>query len=82
MFNQIQKELVIQNSAIFNDKNIKTNECIDILIDLIYLLNQGKKFTSQEKETLFFNTSKLLHSANISYNLMISLSFTINYIYN
>ena len=69
----MRKELVIQNSAIFNDKNIKTNECIDILIDLIYLLNQGKKFTSQEKETLFFNTSKLLHSANISLRRLIFL---------
>jgi coatomer protein complex subunit gamma len=69
----MRKELVIQNATVFNDKNIKTNECIDILIDLIYLLNQGKKFTSQEKETLFFNTSKLLHSANISLRRLIFL---------
>ena len=69
----MRKELVIQNASVFNDKNIKTNECIDILIDLIYLLNQGKKFTSQEKETLFFNTSKLLHSANISLRRLIFL---------
>ena len=69
----MRKELIIQNATVFNDKNIKTNECIDILVDLIYLLNQGRKFTSQEKETLFFNTSKLLHSANISLRRLIFL---------
>ncbi len=69
----MRKELIIQNATVFNDKNIKTNECIDILVDLIYLLNQGRKFSSQEKETLFFNTSKLLHSANISLRRLIFL---------
>ena len=49
----MRKELVIQNSSIFNDKNIKTNECIDILIDLIYLLNQGKNLHLKKKKLYF-----------------------------
>ena len=57
----------------FNDKNIKTQECINILVNLIYLLNQGETFTEQEKENLFFSVSKLLHSANYSLRRLIFL---------
>ena len=63
-FDELRKDIEIQNASIFNEKNIRSNECIDILVNLIYLLNRGVVFTESEKETLFFNTTKLLHSAN------------------
>ncbi|MCQ2815994.1 MAG: hypothetical protein MJ252_01900 [archaeon] len=44
-----------------------------ILTNLIYLLNQGEQFTTQEKENLFFSVSKLLHSANFSLKRLIFL---------
>ena len=56
----------MQNSAAFNDKNINVQECFAIIVDLIYKLNQGTEFTPQEKETLFFSITKLLHSQNAS----------------
>jgi len=43
------------------------------LVNLIYLINQGEKFTDEEKETLFFSTSKLLHSADVSLRRLIFL---------
>ena len=69
----MRKEIELQNSSVFNDKNIKTQECINILVNLIYLLNQGETFTEQEKENLFFSVSKLLHSANYSLRRLIFL---------
>ena len=68
-----RKEIILQNSTAFNDKNIKPLECIEILVDLMYKLNQGETFTTQEKETLFFSVSKLLHSANASLRRLIFL---------
>ena len=43
------------------------------MVNLIYLINQGEKFTDEEKETLFFSTSKLLHSADVSLRRLIFL---------
>ena len=63
-FDDLRKDLTLQNASIFNEKNIENEQCIEILINLIYLLNKGEQFTEKEKETIFFNATKLLHSAN------------------
>ena len=63
-FDSLRKDLTLQNASIFNEKNIQNEQCIEILINLIYLLNKGEKFTEKEKESIFFSATKLLHSAN------------------
>ena len=63
-FDSLRKDLTLQSASIFNEKNIQNEQCIEILINLIYLLNKGEKFTEKEKESIFFSTTKLLHSAN------------------
>jgi len=63
-FDDLRKDLTLQSASIFNEKNIQNEQCIEILINLIYLLNKGEKFTEKEKETIFFAATKLLHSAN------------------
>ena len=64
-FDDLRKDLEVQNAlSLFNEKNIQTNQCIDSLVNLIYLLNKGEKFTEDEKEKIFFSATKLLHSAN------------------
>ena len=64
-FDELRKDLLVQNAlTTFNEKNIQSNQCIDILVNLIYLLNKGEKFTEDEKEKIFFSATKLLHSAN------------------
>ena len=64
-FDELRKDILVQNAlTTFNEKNIQSNQCIDILVNLIYLLNKGEKFTEDEKEKIFFSATKLLHSAN------------------
>ena len=63
-FDDLRKDLTLQSVSIFNEKNIQNEQCIEILINLIYLLNKGEKFSEKEKETIFFSATKLLHSAN------------------
>ena len=64
-FDELRKDIQVQNAlASFNEKNIQSNQCIEILVNLIYLLNRGEKFTEDEKEKIFFGATKLLHSAN------------------
>ena len=63
-FDELRKDLTLQSASIFNEKNIQNDQCIEILINLIYLLNKGEKFSEKEKETIFFSATKLLHSAN------------------
>ena len=64
-FDDLRKDIQVQNAlTTFNEKNIQSNQCIDILVNLIYLLNKGEKFNDDEKEKIFFAATKLLHSAN------------------
>ena len=63
-FDDLRKDLTLQNASIFNDKNVQSEQCIEILINLIYLLNKGEKFSEKEKESIFFSATKLLHNAN------------------
>ena len=63
-FDDLRKDLTLQNASIFNEKNVQSDQCIEILINLIYLLNKGEKFSEKEKESIFFSATKLLHNAN------------------
>ena len=64
-FDELRKDLQVQNAlSTFNEKNANSAQCIEILVNLIYLLNKGEKFSEDEKEKIFFSATKLLHSAN------------------
>jgi hypothetical protein len=53
-FDEVRKDIQVQNAlTTFNEKNIQSNQCIDILVNLIYLLNKGEKFNEDEKEKIF-----------------------------
>ena len=65
-FDEMRKEIVIQTASQFNDKTIKVSQCIDTLTDLIFLINQGYSFTSNEHENIFFSVTKLLNSKDES----------------
>ncbi len=60
----MRKEIVLHSASSFNDKHLNVYNCVETLTNLIYLLNQGEKFSKSEKENLFFNVTKLLHSQN------------------
>jgi coatomer protein complex subunit gamma len=72
-FDELKKEIVIYNANIFNEKNINSYNCIEILINLVYLLNQGEKFTKSEKENLFFSVTKLFYSNDVELRRVIYL---------
>jgi coatomer protein complex subunit gamma len=50
----------------FNNSNIDPPKCIKILVNLIYLYNQGQHFTEEEGTQLFFAITKLLQSEDAS----------------
>ena len=55
----MSKSTLVQESKIFNEKNLSVDKCIDLLNKIIFLLNQGEEFPDAEKSTVFFNVTKL-----------------------
>ncbi|CAI2381568.1 unnamed protein product [Moneuplotes crassus] len=59
-YTRISKSTLVQEArTIFNEAKIKPKKCIEVLNKIIYLLNQGEKFTDNEKTNLFFGVTKL-----------------------
>jgi hypothetical protein len=58
-YSNLNKSALVQESNIFNDKQLKDKKCIDLLNKVIFLLNQGQDFADNEKSQLFFNVTKL-----------------------
>lgn len=59
---RIDKTATMQEAKCFNSSNIDPPKCIKILVNLIYLLNQGEPFSDDEGTQLFFAITKLLQS--------------------
>jgi coatomer protein complex subunit gamma len=58
-YSNLSKSQLVQESKIFNDKQLNEKKCIDLLNKVIFLLNQGEVFAEVEKSGLFFNVTKL-----------------------
>jgi coatomer protein complex subunit gamma len=63
---KIDKTATMHEAKCFNQSNIEAPKCIKILVNLIYLLNQGEHFTEDEGTQLFFAITKLLQSEDAS----------------
>lgn len=72
-FDELRKELVLQKSSIFDQKNVNINECIELLINLIYLINQGEQFTKDDLNSLFFGVTKIVYTHSTELKRMILL---------
>lgn len=59
---KIDKTATMQEAKCFNISNIDPPKCIKILVNLVYLLNQGEPFSDDEGTQLFFAITKLLQS--------------------
>lgn len=59
---RIDKTATMQDAKCFNIPNLDPPRCIKILVNLIYLLNQGEPFSDDEGTQLFFAITKLLQS--------------------
>ena len=70
-FEDVRKEMIVQEAKCFNDNNLNTRNCLGIISKLIYLINQGEKFLPTEIETLFFDSTKLLQTNDIELRRMV-----------
>jgi len=60
MFRGVDKAHVIQEARAFNDPNVESSKCIQIMTKLLYLLGKGENFSSKEStESIFFPMTKL-----------------------
>lgn len=67
------KASVLQQSRCFSDTPIDSEKCLNLLTRVLYLLQQGEKFTSQELTTLFFDVTKLFQTQSTRLRRMVYL---------
>ncbi|KAL4704311.1 hypothetical protein ACJJTC_012887 [Scirpophaga incertulas] len=73
-FRNLDKTSLIQEAKYFNNTPVNPRKCIKILTKIIYLLNQGEKFTIQEATDTFFATTKLFQSKDVVLRRLVYLS--------
>ncbi|GAQ90422.1 coatomer gamma subunit [Klebsormidium nitens] len=69
----IEKGAVLQEARVFNDPQLDTRRCQQVITKLLYLLNQGESFTKTEATEVFFATTKLFQSKDIALRRMVYL---------
>ena len=73
IFSNVTKASILQECKCFNESQINDRKCKILLSRLIYLINQGEKFTEAESSMLFFSITKLFQSNNYDLRRMIYL---------
>ncbi|CAK1593059.1 unnamed protein product [Parnassius mnemosyne] len=72
-YKNLDKTIVLQEARYFNETPVNPRKCIHILCNILYLLNQGEKFTTAEATDVFFATTKLFQSKNVMLRRMVYL---------
>jgi len=67
------KASVLQQTRCFSDTPIDSETCVNLLTRVLYLLQQGEKFTEQELSKLFFDVTKLFQSPSTRLRRMVYL---------
>ncbi|SGY80461.1 BQ5605_C008g05393 [Microbotryum silenes-dioicae] len=67
------KTTVIQEARVFNETPISPRKCRILLTKIVYLLNVGETFGSQEATTLFFGVTKLFQHKDSALRQMVYL---------
>lgn len=67
------KASVLQQSRCFSDTPIDFLKCLNLLTRMLYLIQQGEKFTPQELTKLFFDVTKLFQATNSRLRRMVYL---------
>ncbi|XP_053200551.1 coatomer subunit gamma-2-like [Panonychus citri] len=62
VFAKVTKTSALQDARSFNETPVNARKCTLILTKILYLMNQGETFTTQEATDLFFNITKLFQS--------------------
>jgi len=58
-FAGLDRSSALQESRVFNETPIKPAKCVDILTKILYIINQGDQFNTEEATTTFFAMTKL-----------------------
>ncbi|KAA8545965.1 hypothetical protein F0562_020584 [Nyssa sinensis] len=69
----IEKGAVLQEARVFNDPQLDSRRCSQVITKLLYLLNQGETFTKVEATEVFFAVTKLFQSRDIGLRRMVYL---------
>ncbi|CAK0886390.1 unnamed protein product, partial [Prorocentrum cordatum] len=67
------KASVLQQTRCFSDTPIDSEKCMQLITRVLYLLQQGEKFTSQELTDLFFGCTKLFQVSSTRLRRMVFL---------
>eukprot|EP00793_Prasinoderma_coloniale_P003362 PRCOL_00005997-RA len=69
----IEKGAVLQESRVFHDPQLDARQCAQVITKLLYLINQGEALTKTEATEVFFATTKLFQSKDVSLRRMVYL---------
>nr|KAJ0196611.1 hypothetical protein LSAT_V11C700377620 [Lactuca sativa] len=69
----IEKGAVLQEARVFNDPQLDSRRCSQVITKLLYLLNQGETFTKVEATEVFFSVTKLFQAKDIGLRRMVYL---------
>lgn len=61
-FDGLEKGAVLQECRIFNDRQLNTAKCEEVLVRLLYLVGQGDVLSSEEATIVFFSVTKLFQA--------------------
>jgi len=67
------KACILQKSRCFGETPIDTEKCLKLLTRVLYILQQGEKFTEQELTGLFFGVTKLFQTTSSRLRRMVYL---------
>ncbi|XP_004301551.1 PREDICTED: coatomer subunit gamma-like [Fragaria vesca subsp. vesca] len=74
LFWRIEKGAVLQEARVFfNDAQLDSRRCYQVITKLLYLLNQGETFTKIETTEVFFAMTKLFRSTDKGLRRMVYL---------
>ncbi len=64
-FQNLEVTSVLQETREFNNTPIKPKHCVLIITKLLYLMGQGKHFSTKEATDAFFNCTKLFITEDV-----------------
>lgn len=73
-FEGIEKGAVLQECRIFNDNQLNTSRCEQVLVRLLYLVGQGDHLSSEEATIVFFSVTKLFQANDPSLRRLVYLA--------
>jgi coatomer subunit gamma len=75
VLSNLDKSMILQQAKIFNESQLSTRNCMDVLIKVLSLLYQGNQnLTRSEATELFFATTKLFQSTHLGLRRLIYLT--------